>query len=72
MQKLMATNDPVLLSFVEALLQEAGIGYMIADQHISITEGSIGLFPRRVLVQNEDLAAARRVLKLAQIEAACE
>ncbi len=70
MQKLMVTNNPVLLSFVEALLNESGIPYMIADQHISITEGSIGLFPRRVMVDNEDLDAARRLLKLADIDVA--
>ena len=68
MKKLMATNNPVLLSFVEALLKEARIEYMIADQHISITEGSIGLFPKRVMVDDDDLAQARRVLKLAEID----
>jgi len=68
MKKLMATNNPVLLSFVEALLKEAKIAYMIADQHISITEGSIGLFPKRVMVDDEDLAQAKRILKLAEID----
>lgn len=70
MKELMATNNPVLLSFVEALLKEARIEYMIADQHISITEGSIGLFPKRVMVDDEDLAQAKRILKLAEIDEA--
>ena len=62
MQSILRTNDPVLLSFVEALLREAGISHHVADAHISMIEGSIGAFPRRVLVVDEDAAAARRLL----------
>ncbi|MFZ5618388.1 MAG: DUF2007 domain-containing protein [Pseudomonadota bacterium] len=58
----MRTNDPVLISYVEALLKEAGLDYFIADQNISIVEGSIGAFPRRVLVGADDEDAARRLL----------
>lgn len=58
----MRTNDSVVISFVEALMRDAGIGFMIADQNMSILEGSIGLLPRRVLVVEEDAAAARRLL----------
>ncbi len=62
MQNILRTNDPVLLSFVEALLREAGIGHHVADANISILEGSIGAFPRRVMVADEDLAAARQLI----------
>ena len=68
MKKLTATTNPVLLSFIEALLSEADINYMIADQHISNTEGSIALFPRRVLVHDDDLAQAKRVLINAKLD----
>ena len=68
MKKLTATTNPVLLSFIEALLSEANINYMIADQHISNTEGSIALFPRRVLVHDDDLAQAKRVLINAKLD----
>ena len=68
MIKLAATTNPVLLSFVEALLTEAGIDYMVADKHISVTEGSIALFPRRIFVHDDDLARAKRILKDADIE----
>jgi len=68
MIKLAATNNPVLLSFVEALLTEAGVEYIVADQHISNTEGSIALFPRRILVHDDDLAQAKRILKDAEID----
>jgi Putative prokaryotic signal transducing protein len=60
MLELLRTTDPVLLSRIEALLEEVGIGYFVADTHTSILEGSLGVIPRRVLVIGEDLAAARR------------
>ena len=62
MIELMRTNDPVVISFVEALMRDAGIGFMVADQNMSILEGSIGLMPRRILVVEDDIAAARRLL----------
>ncbi len=60
MLELLRTTDPVLLSRIEALLEEVGIGYFVADTHTSILEGSLGVIPRRVLVIREDLPAARR------------
>ena len=66
MKEVFRTNDPVKLSYVEHLLQEAGIEYFIADQHISAVEGNIGAFPRRVMVR-EDLAA-RAGTALAEVE----
>ena len=43
MEELIRTNDPVVISFAESLLKEAEIGYFIADQNMSIAEGSIGV-----------------------------
>ncbi len=62
MIELIRTNDVVLISFVEALMRDAGIGYLVADQNMSIIEGSIGILARRVLVVEEDEIAARRLL----------
>ena len=62
MRELIRTNDVVLVSAVEALLAGASIPYQVADQNMSVLEGSIGIFPRRVLVAEEDAAAARRLL----------
>ncbi|KCZ54959.1 hypothetical protein HY29_01765 [Hyphomonas beringensis] len=53
MEEVFRTNDLVKLSYIEHLLQEAGIRYFIADQHISAIEGNIGAFPRRVMVPEE-------------------
>jgi len=56
------SNDPVRLSFLTALLADAGIGSVLLDQHMSAVEGSIGAIPRRLMVATEDYARARRVL----------
>src|SRR5690606_23441746 len=67
MIELMRTNDPVVISFVEALLRDAEISFLIADQNMSIIEGSIGVLPRRILVASDEEAAARRLLSDAGI-----
>lgn len=67
MRVIVRANDPVLISFVEALFREAGIAAHIADTHMSITEGSIGVFPRRVLVLDEDWARAAQILEEADL-----
>lgn len=62
MRHLLRTNDAVTISAVGALLDGAGISYLVLDQNMSIVEGSLGIIPRRILVADDDLAAARRVL----------
>jgi hypothetical protein len=56
------TNDPVRLSFLTALLADAGIPAILLDQYTSAVEGSIGAIPRRLAVAAEDAVQARRVL----------
>jgi len=62
MEELLRTNDLVLISFVESLLREAGIDLWVADQNMSIIEGSLGVLPRRIMVPGDSLAQARRLL----------
>ena len=62
MKELVRTNDPVLLSWLQALLTDAGIGSNIFDTHTSILEGSAGAIPRRLVVADLDLRAAKKVL----------
>lgn len=62
MKELLRTTDPVRLSWLTALLADAGIEAVVLDQHTSILEGSIGAIPRRLMVHDEDYAQARRVL----------
>ena len=63
MRELLRTNDPVLLSYVESLLADEEINAVVFDRHISMMEGSIGAFPRRVLVDGDDWSRAARILR---------
>ena len=62
MVELLRTNDLVLIGFVHSLLEAAEVPVLVADNHISALEGSIGAFPRRVLVPHDHAAKARRLL----------
>ncbi|HUB44527.1 MAG TPA: DUF2007 domain-containing protein [Acetobacteraceae bacterium] len=62
MRVIATSNDPVRLSFLVALLADAGIRATVLDQHMSVVEGSIGAIPRRLMVAEEDYSRARRVL----------
>lgn len=63
MRELVRTNDAVLLSALGALLDGAGIPHLVLDQNMSVLEGSLGILPRRVLVPDDDLEAARNLLQ---------
>ena len=63
MRELIRTNDAVLISAVQALLDGASIKYVVLDQNMSVLDGSLGVLPRRVLVADEHLANARRILE---------
>ena len=67
MIELIRANDPVLISFVTALLSDAGIGHVVADQNMSVMEGSVGILPRRILIEAEDRHAALRILEAAEL-----
>ncbi len=63
MRELVRTTDAVLISAIEALLNSARIKHLVVDQNMSVLEGSIGIFPRRILVEEDELNMARRLLK---------
>jgi hypothetical protein len=62
MLELVRTNDPVIISFIEALLRDSGIVHFVADQNMSIAEGSIGILAKRIMVDGERLDEARNIL----------
>ncbi len=68
MIELIRTNDLVLISFVEALLKDAGIMYFIADSNMSTVEGTLGILQRRVMVESSEMARARQLLADAGFE----
>ncbi|MFN3348369.1 DUF2007 domain-containing protein [Pseudorhodoplanes sp.] len=62
MREIVRTNDAVLISAIEALFTGAHIPYLVLDQNMSILEGSIGMLPRRILVEDDSERAARQLL----------
>jgi tRNA1(Val) A37 N6-methylase TrmN6 len=62
-RELVRTNDAVLVSAVQALLDAAEIPHLVLDQNMSVLEGSIGILPRRILVDDEHQDSARRLLE---------
>jgi Putative prokaryotic signal transducing protein len=65
MKELLRTNDPVRLSWLQALLDNSGIDSLILDHHTSLVEGSVGAIPRRLVVAERDYRRARALLAAA-------
>ncbi len=63
MVELIRTNDLVLISYLVSVLKDEEIDAVVLDEHTSILEGSIGAIQRRVVVLEEDLIAAKQVVR---------
>ena len=62
MKELLRTTDPTIIPYACALLQGEGIAAFPMDVHMSVLEGSLGILPRRLMVQDRDLFRARIVM----------
>ncbi|MCA0044326.1 putative signal transducing protein [Celeribacter litoreus] len=62
MKLLLRTTDPTQIVYAKALLSAEDIDCFEMDVHMSVLEGSIGILPRRLMVPDDDLAQARRIL----------
>lgn len=62
MKCVVATTNPVRLTYLQSLLDGADIPFLVFDQHMAALEGGIGAFPRRLMVPDERLLAARTLL----------
>ena len=62
MHELVRTNDAVLITAIDALLKGANIPCFIADQNMSVMEGSLGFLPQRILVSEDDKERAKQLL----------
>ena len=69
MKELLRTNDVVRLSWIQALLADAGIRSLVLDQHTSLVEGSIGAIPRRLMVAERDHGRAEALIAEADTDA---
>ncbi|MGK7651468.1 MULTISPECIES: putative signal transducing protein [unclassified Roseovarius] len=63
MKHLLSTTDPTVMAFAKALLQGEDIDCFELDVNMSILEGGIGIFPRRLMVGEEDYLPARQTLE---------
>jgi hypothetical protein len=66
MRELLRSNDLVVLSWAQAILAAEGIACLLLDDHVSGVEGSIGAIPRRLMVEDGQLAPAQRLLEQAK------
>ncbi|MCY4543315.1 MAG: DUF2007 domain-containing protein [Rhodobacteraceae bacterium] len=62
MKELLRANDPTVIAFAEALLQGEEIDCFVFDMHMNVLEGNIGIFPKRLLVREQDYESALDVL----------
>ena len=62
MKELLRTNDLVRLSWLGALLKDAGIESIVLDANMSLLEGSVGILQRRLMVADDQLDEARAIL----------
>lgn len=66
MVELVKTTNPVRLTYLQALLDDSNIPFVIFDQHISMLEAGIGAFPKRIMVKKNLLLSAKTILQDAQ------
>ena len=64
MEHLVSTTNNVRLSFLLALLRDAGIKAHVFDANISALEAGIGAFPRRIMVQRNGFWRQKRCLRM--------
>ncbi|PCI89114.1 MAG: hypothetical protein COB24_00770 [Hyphomicrobiales bacterium] len=64
MKMLFETQDPVLISYVRNVLEQEDIQSFVFDENISMMEGSIGAFQKRVMVIDNDYDEALKTYTL--------
>ena len=63
MREILKSNNPVDLSYAQAVLKDAGIGSVVFDDQMSVMDGSMVILPRRLMVTNDDAEEAKALLK---------
>ncbi|MBY6083531.1 putative signal transducing protein [Ruegeria arenilitoris] len=63
MKELLRSTDPTIIAFASALLVGEDIDCFEMDVNMSVLEGGIGIFPRRLMVRTDDLERAERVMR---------
>ncbi len=63
MKELLRSTDPTVMAFASALLEGEDIDCFEMDVNMSVLEGGIGIFPRRLMVRPDDFERARKVMR---------
>lgn len=62
MQEIYRSNDVVKLSYLQAVLEDAGIQTLIFDNYTSFAEGSIPAIQQRLMVPGDAAQQARDIV----------
>ena len=62
MEVILRTTDITQIPYVKMLLSSEGVNAFVFDENISSIEGSINIFPIRVMVAVSDALKARNIL----------
>ncbi|MDB9945479.1 DUF2007 domain-containing protein [Ascidiaceihabitans sp.] len=62
MKELLRSTDPTIIAFATALLSGEDIDCFQMDVNMSVLEGGIGIFPRRLMVRPDDHDMAVKVM----------
>ena len=63
MKELLRTPDPLIIAFASALLHGEDIDCFEMDVNMSVLEGGIGIFPRRLMVREIDHPRAVQAMR---------
>ena len=64
MKEILRTNDLILISRIQSILNESSIPYKLLDTHSSIIEGSISAIQKRIVVSNYDFERSQKLIQV--------
>ena len=62
MKEILRTNNLILISRVQSILNDAGIQNKLLDTHASNIEGNISAIQRRLVVSNDDFQQFQKLI----------
>ena len=62
MKEVIRTNNLILISRVQTILDEAGIQNKLLDTHASNIEGNISAIQRRLIVSDDDFHQSQKLI----------
>ena len=63
METLIKSNDRIYISWIKSILKAHNIEYFTFDEEMSMTEGNITAIPIRIIVNENEISKALRIIK---------